>query len=249
VNEQTTIQLSVRTQRLTQDANGHNVWQINEAQKVMRTVHTALLLCDVWDKHWSRGARERVDQMVPSINDIAHALRERGALIIHAPSDTMDFYEGTPARQRVLNVPQIELPTPIAHPDPPLPIDDTDHGSDTGESAPHKAWQRQHAGIDIDHQHDVISDDGVQVYNLLRQHSVDHLLIAGVHTNMCVLNRSFGIKAMVRWQVDTMLVRDLTDTMYNPAMPPYVNHAQGTELVVAYIEKFWCPTVRSRDLV
>ena len=54
---------------------------------------------------------------------------------------------------------------------------------------------------------------------------------------------------MVRWGMNTVLVRDLTDTMYNPARPPYVAHAEGTRLVVEFIEKFWCPTVSSEDLV
>ena len=70
----------------------------------------------------------------------------------------------------------------------------------------------------------------------------------GVHTNMCVLNRSFGIKAMTRRGVDVMLCRDLTDAMYDPAKPPYVSHDEGTRLVVEYIEKFWCPTITSEDL-
>ena len=71
----------------------------------------------------------------------------------------------------------------------------------------------------------------------------------GVHTNMCVLGRSFGIKQMVRWGMSVALVRDLTDAMYNPAMPPYVSHDEGTRLVVEYVEKFWCPTIASADLL
>ena len=46
-----------------------------------------------------------------------------------------------------------------------------------------------------------------------------------------------------------VLVRDLTDAMYNPAMPPYVSHNEGTRLVIEYIEKFWCPSISSNDLV
>jgi hypothetical protein len=65
---------------------------------------------------------------------------------------------------------------------------------------------------------------------------------------MCILNRSFGIKQMVRWGVNVALVRDLTDAMYNPAMSPYVSHEAGTQLVIGYIERFWCPTVVSTDL-
>ena len=46
-----------------------------------------------------------------------------------------------------------------------------------------------------------------------------------------------------------MLARDLTDTMYNPAMRPFVNHENGTELVVEHIEKYWCPSLLSSDLL
>jgi hypothetical protein len=65
---------------------------------------------------------------------------------------------------------------------------------------------------------------------------------------MCILRRSFAIKALVRRGVPVALVRDLTDAMYNPARAPYVSHAEGTRLVVEYVEKFWCPTVESGDL-
>jgi hypothetical protein len=136
----------------------------------------------------------------------------------------------------------------IDHPDPALPVDDSDGGSDTGELPWHKAWSRQHPGIEIDQQVDWISESGREIYSLMQSCAIEHLLIMGVHTNMCVLNRSFAIKQMVRWGVDVVLVRDLTDTMYNPARSPYVSHGEGTRLVVAFIEKFWCPTVHSADL-
>ena len=31
-------------------------------------------------------------------------------------------------------------------------------------------------------------------------------------------------------------------------MPPFVSHAEGTQLVVEQIEKYWCPSVLSKDL-
>ena len=83
----------------------------------------------------------------------------------------------------------------------------------------------------------------------MHHRGVDNLLIMGVHTNMCVLNRGFAIKQMVRWGKNVVLVRDLTDAMYDPAMPPYVSHDEGTRLVIEYIEKSWCPTVLSGDLL
>jgi nicotinamidase-related amidase len=244
-----TLLLHLRTQRLTQDAGGHNRWETIETEQRLPASGLALLLCDVWDAHWSRGASERVDALVPRLNDVVRAARDLGVQIIHAPSDVIDYYAGTPARQRILDLPHAEPPPPLPHDDPPLPIDDSDGGSDTGETPWHKAWSRQHAGIEIDHQRDVISADGIEVYSLLRHRQIEQLLIAGVHTNMCVLRRSFAIMQMVRWGVEVALVRDLTDAMYNPAMPPYVSHDEGTELVIDYIEQFWCPSIHSRDLL
>ncbi len=69
------------------------------------------------------------------------------------------------------------------------------------------------------------------------------ILLCGVHANMCILNRTFGIKSFVSRGIDIVLVRDLTDALYNPARSPYVSHEEGTGLVIGYIEKFWCPTV------
>ena len=159
----------------------------------------------------------------------------------------MDFYEGTPARRRILEAPYSEMPDKANHVDPELPIDDSDGGSDTGEIHPHKAWSRQHPALHIDQENDVISDYGQEIFNFLRMKDIDSLLILGVHTNMCILNRSFAIRQMVGLGFRVALVRDLTDAMYNPAMRPYVSHDDGTRLVVGYIEKFWCPTVSSQD--
>jgi len=243
------FRLRLRTQVLTADAGGHARWQARTRVLSVPAPQVALLLCDVWDNHWSRGAAERVDAMAPRMNAVVHLARDRGALIIHAPSDTMAFYAGAPARERLVRAAHISPPSPIEHPDPPLPIDDSDGGSDTGEIPTHTGWTRQHPTIEIDQDRDGISADGVEIYSYLQARGIRQLLILGVHTNMCVLNRSFAIKQMVRWGQPVALVRDLTDTMYNPAMRPYVSHREGTRLVVEYIEKFWCPTVASRDLL
>jgi nicotinamidase-related amidase len=241
--------LSLRRQAFMQDAGGHNGWRVITEQRTVAAAQTALVICDMWDRHWSRGASERVDAMAPMMNEVLVAARSRGALIIHAPSDTMSFYVDHPARRRAQALAQVEPPTPIDHADLPLPVDDSDEGSDTGESNWYTAWSRQHAALVIDDERDLITDNGGEVYGALHHYNIEQLLIMGVHTNMCVLNRSFAIKQMVRWGVNIALVRDLTDTMYNPAQRPYVSHAEGTRLVVEYIEKFWCPTIVSEQIM
>ena len=239
---------TLRRQQLTQDAGGHNIWRVYNEARTVAAAQTALVICDMWDRHWSRGASERAEAMAPRMNEVLVAARKRGALIIHAPSETMNFYLDHPARQRAQRLPHVEPPSPLEHDDPPLPIDDSDEGSDTGETKPYHAWSRQHPALQIDEELDLITDDGVEVYRALQAYQIEQLLILGVHTNMCVLRRSFAIKQMVRWGVKVALLADLTDTMYNPALRPYVSHAEGTRLVVEYIEKFWCPTITSEQV-
>lgn len=243
------LTLHLRTVRLTQDAGGHAIWQEQIEEKTVPAARTAIIICDMWDNHWSRGAAERVNEMAPIMNRVLAAARAKGVQIIHAPSDTMSFYEGSPARKRMQDAPPVTPPAPQEREVPPLPIDDSDEGSDTGETKTYRAWSRQHPALEIDESVDGISDKGTEVYNFLQQRGIEQVLIMGVHTNMCVLNRSFAIKQMVKWGVPIALVRDLTDTMYNPARSPYVSHDEGTALVIGYIERFWCPSILSSDLV
>ncbi len=241
------LELTLRSQLLTQNERGWNRWEVVTGKKEVPCSATAILICDMWDDHSFRGAAERVDAMAPKMNEVVKAARSRGIHIIHSPSDTIDFYAEHPARKRMLAVPQVRLPVPRRHPNPPLPFDARENGSDTNEVVGFRAWTRQHPAIEI-MDDDVISDSGREVYSFLHHQDITDLLIMGVHTNMCVLHRTFAIKAMVTWGLDVCLVRDLTDCIYNPAMPPYVSHDQGTALVVGFIEKFWCSSVHSDDL-
>ena len=83
----------------------------------------------------------------------------------------------------------------------------------------------------------------------MKQRGITNVIILGVHTNMCVLGRPFSIRQMVYQGQNVALVRDLTDTMYNPRSKPFVPHTRGTELVVEHIERHWCPTLTSTDIL
>jgi nicotinamidase-related amidase len=210
---------------------------------------TAILICDMWDLHWCRSATRRCDAIAHRMAPVIEAARARGVTVIHAPSDCMTFYQDAPQRKRMIDLPPVEPPTPKEIHEPPLPIDDSDGGCDDEPQDPiHKAWTRQHPAIRIAEE-DGISDNGREVYNLLRHQGIHTILIMGVHTNMCVLGRSFAIRQMTRWGVQCVLVRDLTDTMYNPRMRPFVSHDEGTALVVEHIERHWCPTALSEEIV
>jgi hypothetical protein len=160
----------------------------------------------------------------------------------------MNFYSWSPQRLRAQMAPRVKKPPPHVLPaEPPLPIDDSDGGCDTDDTM-YQAWTRQHPAIAIG-EYDAISDNGDEIYGLFREMGIKYVIVMGVHTNMCVLNRTFAIKEMTRRGLSCVLVRDLTDTMYDPKDRPYVPHDEGTSLVVEHIEKYWCPSTTSAELM
>jgi nicotinamidase-related amidase/type 1 glutamine amidotransferase len=218
---------------------------------------TAIVVCDMWDTHTCPNAAARVAQMAPRMNEVLRAARARGVFIIHAPSNTMGFYEGHPGRRLARAAPPVEPVRELrtwCHLDPerepPLPIDDSDGGCDcerTWKPGDPYPWTRQIATLEI-LDGDAITDSA-EAYYLLRQRGIVNLIVMGVHTNMCVLGRPFSIRQMVNQGVNVALMRDLTDTMYNPEKAPFVSHFTGTDLVVEHIESHWCPTLVSGDFL
>jgi len=142
-------------------------------------------------------------------------------------------------------LPDPQTPPVVEIPDYPMPVDESDGGSDTNDEHPQHTplWSRQDKSIFIDEGKDIISDEGDIVYSHFKKRGIKRIIYMGVHTNMCILHRSFAIKPMLRRGMECVLVRDLTDALYNPAKPPYVSQAEGTRLVVEFIEKFYCPTI------
>ena len=233
-------------------ANGCRYWETFEEKAHYKASETALILVDVWDQHWSVGAAKRCAVLAEKINETAIRARDKGFLVVHGASDTENFYEGTEARKRFLSLePPMVIPESVIIKEYPQPVDSSDGGSDTNDSySPNtRVWTRQSEKVYIDQSRDLIcGDEGDRLYAHLISRGIKFIIYAGVHTNMCILNRSFGIKKMLRRRFKTALIRDLTDAMYNPEKSPYVNHEEGTALIIGYIEKFYCPTIDSGQI-
>ena len=235
------LSVVIRTRKFVDDA-GARGWRIVETPVNMVPAQTAVILCDVWDRHWCPTAQERLDAMVPGMNQLVAYLREQDVLIVHSPSETMGYYADHPARQRISVTDPVAALAKVDAPELPVHIGAT-QGCDASVAVrPESVWTRQHPGIEIDEQRDVISDDGGELAHAFRRRGISTVMLMGVHTNMCILDRSFGIRALVGYGFRTVLIRDLTDAMYDPADPPYVSHDEGTSLIVDYIEKFLCGT-------
>jgi hypothetical protein len=193
------------------------------------------------------------------MNQFIGELRRRGALIIHCPSETMEFYRDTPGRKLAQAAPKLDLPGIMAgclprqpQTEPRLPIDDSDGGCDDlpqcklGKMPPFP-WSREIATLEIE-PGDAITDSD-EAFCLMHQRGLTNVMVMGVHENMCVLGRRFAIRQMVKLGQNVLLVRDLTDTMYNSRRRPWVDHFTGTDLVCWHIEKYWCPTITSDQVL
>lgn len=249
------LTLHLRSRQETAEKSGR-YHAVTEAQE-WNPRQTAIVVCDMWDTHTCPNAALRVSQMAPRMNEVLKAARSQGVLIIHCPSNTMEFYKDHPGRKLAMQAPPVETRRPLEkwcyldkEREIALPIDDSDGGCDcerTWKPGDPYPWTRQIATLEI-MDGDAITDSA-EAYYLMRQRGIKNLIVMGVHTNMCVLGRPFSIRQMVYQGMNVALCRDLTDTMYNPAMKPYVSHFTGTDLVVEHIEKHWCPTFTSGDLL
>ncbi len=216
---------------------------------------TALVVCDMWDKHWCAGATRRGTEMAARMNQVVTEARRRGVFIIHAPSDTMANYEGATQRKLAQAAPMASAKVPLQRwcridlqREAALPIDDSDGGCDCEPRCKnYRAWTGQTKTIEIK-EGDAITDSA-EAYNLMQERGIENVIVLGVHVNMCVLGRPFSIRQMVYQGKNVVLMRDMTDAMYNPRARPFVDHCRGNELVIEHIEKYWCPSITSCDLV
>jgi nicotinamidase-related amidase len=252
----------VLTIRSREKVPGSDRFRVVEKRVEWAPRKTAIIVCDMWDDHWCKSAAARVGELAEPMNQMLQIARKRGVFVIHAPSTVTTFYKDTPQRKRAQGAPFAATPVPLAKaerwgtcwawPDAKreavLPIDDSDMGCDCAVKCTIRdAWKRQIAAIDIA-ESDAITDNGQETWNLLEQRGIDNVILCGVHLNMCVLGRPFGIRQMVKLGKNVLLMRDMTDTMYNPERPPDVDHFTGTDLVITHVEKYWCPSVTSSEL-
>ncbi len=53
------------------------------------------------------------------------------------------------------------------------------------------------------------------------------------NTNICLhSHRGFGISSTLSWGLNSAVTRELTDTMYDPSLSPYVTHEEGIIIII-----------------
>jgi nicotinamidase-related amidase len=235
-------------------------WEVNREVEKIDPAHTAIVIIDMWDKHWCKTVTARTAALVAPMNETLAAARLLGITVVHAPSDVVGFYRDTPQRKAMQTIPQADMQQKVALNPPPAPYGGG--GCCCGPNRPCTIgsawpWTRQVEGLVIA-DGDLLADcnNGRELAGLCQQRGITHLIYMGVALNMCVLIRNSGVLAMTHNGQRCIIVRDLTDAVSGNGYDPDKRQADpaftpeiGTARVVEYVEKYVAPTIDRQQLL
>lgn len=206
----------------------------------------AIVVMDIWDYHWCRTARERTVALIPRMNYTLDTARQLGITICFSPTGAMrDLWEA-PQYQATLALPQHPLPEPKQLNFTPPRWGDCM----CGPGYPclyHSNRNNQHPDLKMC-EGDFIVLETQQMYNLCKERGIEHIILIGEHTNMCVLGKPCGVYPLVSRGFKVYLGQDVTDacTGYDPGGS---TPDDGTRQVVAQIERDICPSINLEEML
>jgi len=207
----------------------------------------AVVIVDPWNYHWCMTACERVSAMVPRWNRALECARKLGMPVIWAPSDTAANYAGYPQREQALAVRLASVPKVREMP----PANFTAAGGpcmcgpgirclvNYGENAMNPDLLLA--------DDDLIASSTEEVYSLLRERGITHVIYMGLHTNMCLFGKPGALKYMVQAGLNCMLARDINDafTSYDPVTG--FTPDRGTQQTDEDLERAGVPTINAME--
>ncbi|MEN9675645.1 MAG: hypothetical protein RIS76_1541 [Verrucomicrobiota bacterium] len=204
-----------------------------------------VIAVDVWNFHWCKTATMRVDAIVPRINHALDAARALGMTVMLCPSDVVENYAGYPQREAVFALPPVTVPTVMEVTCPPVP-DAGGCACGRERCAVNYGWDGMHPGLRIG-DGDLMPDTQAEVYAICRKYGLTHLIYVGFHTQVCLLGKPMGLKAMKSAGLRCVLARDMTDA--HPGYDPARNFTPdlNTEQVVEHFEKHLAPTIHFQE--
>lgn len=204
-----------------------------------------VIAVDVWNYHWCKTATMRVDALVPRIDRALDAARALGMTVMLCPSDVVDNYVGYPQREAVFALPRVAVPSMVEVKCPPAP-DAGGCACGRERCAVNYGWDGMHPGLRIGLD-DLMPNTQAEVYAICQKNGLTHLIYVGFHTQVCLLGKPMGLKAMKSAGLKCVLARDMTDAHpgYDPTrgFTPDLNTAQ----VIQHFEKYLAPTIQFQE--
>ena len=212
------------------------------SKESLNPAKVAVVVVDPWNFHWCKTSAARVGALIPRMNRCLAAARSLGIQIFWCPTDVADNYVGTPAVEEANAVAPVPVPHLTNLPDCPPAKDGGGCTCGKERCLVNYGWDAMHPGLTI-RPGDLMPNDTVTLYSLAARKGIDHLIYMGVHTQVCLLGKSVGVRSMLATGMKCMLARDLTDAhgLYDPEHG--VTPDDFTADVVAHFEKHLIPTI------
>ncbi|MBN2368608.1 isochorismatase family protein [Candidatus Woesearchaeota archaeon] len=234
------IIMDVRWQE--QDVSGE--WVKHEDQIQLNPSETALIVLDMWDNHRCVPAAINVKKLAPGLNEFISAARESGVQIVHSPSATMQYYENYSQYRRLIGYPDEFPETNISLSN----FSVLGECVETCDNTTCPTWKNRQVSTISIFDSDLIGENKSVLW-YFSEKGIKNILLTGVHTNRCIIDRELGINGLLRHNFAVYLVRDMTDPYHFPDEESNLTHQDVYDLVIEFIERTRCPTVNSSEIV
>jgi nicotinamidase-related amidase len=217
---------------------------------------TALVLVDCWNMHYSSSFEQRVGQIDRDcIAPVLAAARQMGMTVIHAPAPSISAkypqsklyaVEGEEAFAGIYGQRDAEWP-PQEFIDRTGPYEQFQRDF----AVPMKYWIDRYKDQDIDPAVKPIESDYVivtanQMHRLLKDKGIVHLVYTGFATNMCLLGRDYGVRAMAQRGYNPIVLRDCTTAVEHHDT---VDELWATRATLIDMEYYWAFTSSSVEFL
>ncbi len=214
---------------------------------------TAIIVVDMWDKHHCIPSEKRVISLAKKINSLLSFLRNIGVQVIFAPSDMVSYYVNTSNRKRTIllsNMNKVffkELSwLSNFKEEPSMPVESGCEDNKQNFDGTERSWSHQIDLLEIE-ENDLISENGSEIINILMNKKIQLILYAGVHSNICIVGRPFGMRNLKKEGFQVILIRDLTDS-YSKMDIQLPFQRDRNKAVINHIETYVGSTIHSNQL-
>jgi nicotinamidase-related amidase len=206
-----------------------------------------VIIVDPWNFHWCMTACERVSAMVPRWNRAIEVARKLGMPVFWMPSDIVGMYSGYPQRERALGVKLVPVLNLREMPKVEFTAKVGSCMCGPGFSCKvNYGWDGINPDLFVADE-DYIAATTDEVYSLLREKGITHILYMGLHTNMCLFEKPGALKYMWQTGMTCMIARDINDanTNYNPVSS--FTPDQGTKQTDEDLQRAGVPMINVVD--
>ncbi|MEX2232873.1 MAG: isochorismatase family protein [Cyclobacteriaceae bacterium] len=178
--------------------------------------HTALVLLDVWQRHYLKDTEERGEMIINNnLVPMLNKCRQSGLRIIHAPSPEV--------AQKHPNWTKLITPEEAK-----TKRDDWPPREFRTLSGPYQAYNRPHEPREEERRNlpeltfhpkvrplanEAVVASGEELHRYCKKEGILFLLFAGFNTNACILSRDYGTIQMSNRGYQVVLIRDCTTGM------------------------------------